>query len=193
MHRATHPPPVAGAVTESPFRNERPVKEGPLDQFKESLDRLGVHWVDTTPGDFVPCLREEIDPPVVGSPLPWNALELPDPPVRIRPTMERLERARTGVSAASIGIAEYGSLVLCATSEGDEPVSLFPEHHVAVLDVRTLYPDMTSAVEWLGNRFRKEKTNAVIATGPSATADMGELVYGAHGPREVTVMLVSDL
>jgi L-lactate dehydrogenase complex protein LldG len=33
----------------------------------------------------------------------------------------------------------------------------------------------------------------VFATGPSATADMGELVYGAHGPREVAVLLVEEV
>jgi len=31
-----------------------------------------------------------------------------------------------------------------------------------------------------------------LATGPSATADMGALVRGAHGPERVHVLLIDD-
>jgi L-lactate dehydrogenase complex protein LldG len=32
----------------------------------------------------------------------------------------------------------------------------------------------------------------VLATGPSATADMGELVLGAHGPESVHVVILDE-
>ncbi|TKX83368.1 hypothetical protein EXE43_24625, partial [Halorubrum sp. SS5] len=34
--------------------------------------------------------------------------------------------------------------------------------------------------------------DVVFATGPSATADMGGLVHGAHGPKEVHVVLLRE-
>jgi len=51
---------------------------------------------------------------------------------------------------------------------------------------------MSDAFAWLGPRARDESIDVVLATGPSATADMGGLVHGAHGPKEVHVVLLRD-
>jgi L-lactate dehydrogenase complex protein LldG len=42
----------------------------------------------------------------------------------------------------------------------------------------------------LGPRCREDGTDVIVATGPSATADMGALVTGAHGPKAVHAVLV---
>jgi L-lactate dehydrogenase complex protein LldG len=49
---------------------------------------------------------------------------------------------------------------------------------------------MAAAFEWLGEVLRETRGSAVLATGPSATADMGALVQGAHGPKEVHVVVI---
>jgi len=51
---------------------------------------------------------------------------------------------------------------------------------------------MADAFAWLGPRAREEDIDVILATGPSATADMGGLVRGAHGPKEVHVVLLSE-
>jgi len=38
----------------------------------------------------------------------------------------------------------------------------------------------------------RDGDDVILATGPSATADMGDLVLGAHGPRAVHALLLED-
>lgn len=106
------------------------------------------------------------------------------------PTSGDLVAAETGITEASLGIASYGSVVLRATEHGSEPISLFVDRHIVVLQESDIVPDMTSAFEWFGDELRETRDSAIIATGPSATADMGALVQGAHGPKDVEVILV---
>ena len=137
--------------------------------------------------------------PAVGVPLERSGpAALADSPVglpdRVQtdPTTADLRAAHTGVTAASLGVAEYGSVALEANPAGTEPVSLFVDRHVVVLREADIVPDMPDAFDWLGPRARDESVDVVFATGPSATADMGGLVHGAHGPKEVHVVLLRD-
>lgn len=165
-----------------------------VERFESRLADLDVPVTRTEPNDgaFEDVLRTVVADPdaVVGTPFPFGSVSLPDWVDR-EPTPAVLESATTGVTAASLGIAEYGSVVLPSTPEGSEPVSLFPERHVAVLRKSDLVADMPTAIERLGPELR-EGGSAIIATGPSATADMGALVKGAHGPKAVHVVLLED-
>lgn len=100
-----------------------------------------------------------------------------------------LEQARTGVSAARLAIASYGSLVLDYDGAG-EAVSLLPTRHVAVVRATDVVPDMKAAFQRIGPLLRARPSSLVLATGPSATADMGALVRGAHGPETVHVLIL---
>lgn len=146
----------------------------------------------TTPASFEADLVDVVTDPAVGAPLPFDDLSLPDAVPAVSTTAD-LSGARTGVSAASLGVADYGSVVLESDPDGTEPVSLFPERHVAVLRAADVVSRLADALDELGPRIRDSRSSAVFATGPSATADMGELVYGAHGPREVAVLLVEEV
>ena len=157
-------------------------------RFEEALSALDVALTRTTPTAFESTLQEIVTDPVVGTPLPFEDVALPEW-VDDEPTPATLEAATTGVTAASMGIADYGTVVLPSTPEGAEQVSLFPDLHVPVLRASDLVPDMPTAIDRLGPQLR-EGTSAILATGPSATADMGALVKGAHGPKEVHVVVV---
>ena len=163
------------------------------EDFGGALDGVGVGWTRTTPERFDEHLGEVLVGPAVGSELPFNGLSLSDLDVNLDPTPADLRAAKTGVTAADMGVVEYGSIVVRSWAGIEEAASLFPELHVAVLSADDVVSDMTAAFERMGDAFRKGQDDAVIATGPSATADMGELVYGAHGPREVHVLLVEEL
>jgi L-lactate dehydrogenase complex protein LldG len=152
-------------------------------EYGVGLQRVAL---DELPG----AVEEAVVPPAVGSPLPWDDTSLPAT-VTTDPTPADLEAAVTGVTAASLAIASYGSVVLRADEHGSEPISLFNDRHVAVLHEDDIVPDMAAAFEWFGETLRETRGSAVIATGPSATADMGALVQGAHGPKEVEVLVVS--
>lgn len=163
-----------------------------VESFLEALDRLDVGWTRTSVKTFPSDLAREIQEPAVGAPLPFDELSLEESNVAVRPTPGQLRDARTGVTAARLGIAEYGTLVIESAPDSTEAASLFSERHVAVLLASAVVPTMADAFERLGPMLRTDPTTAVLATGPSATADMGALVRGAHGPKEVHVFLVDD-
>ncbi|SMO58609.1 LutC/YkgG family protein [Halorubrum cibi] len=163
----------------------------PLATFESSVADLGVGLVRTTAAEFESTLAPLLDAPAVGAPLPFEGVSLPDA-METDPTVADLEAAATGVTAAGYGIADYGSVVIQGGSAGEEPVSLYADEHVAVLAASDVLPDMDATFDRLAEDVRRGVGQAVIATGPSATADMGSLVKGAHGPIEVTVVLLED-
>ena len=156
--------------------------------FKRRLDDLGVTVTEGPRSACAELVDEAAGEPAVGV---ARAAELPDR-VETEPTTADLREAHTGVTAAELGVAAYGSVAIEADRAGTEPVSLFVDRHVVVLREADLVPDMPDAFEWLGPKARDESSDVVFATGPSATADMGGLVHGAHGPKEVHVVLLRE-
>lgn len=160
-------------------------------EFTAGLDDNDVGWSRAESDAFASVLAEEIERPAVGAALPFADVSLPDE-VTTAPTADQLRNAATGVTAAGAGIASYGTLVIQSRPGGDEPISLYPSRHVAVLRESDLVADVGAALAWLDGEFEHGRDSAVFATGISATADMGATVYGVHGPREVHVILLTD-
>jgi len=162
--------------------------------FASSLRDHDVELVRTTAADAPAVLDERLDPPVVGAPLDVVGLSLDDLETEVTtdPTDEELFSAATGLTPAVSAIAEYGSVVIQGTDAGEEPVSLYPETHVVVVAASEVREDMTTAIDDIAARIRAGNRSHILATGPSATADMGELVKGAHGPKAVEVVVVTD-
>lgn len=167
--------------------------------FRSSLDALDVAWTRTDVAGFGATLAAVVgsDRPAVGAPLRFDgpgdderSLDDAYPDwVDTRPTSAALADAVTGVTAAAFAVADYGSVVVTHDGSGTEPVSLYPDRHVAVVRAADVVPDMPAAFDRLGPLLRDGAT-AVLATGPSATADMGALVRGAHGPADVHVVVL---
>ena len=88
------------------------------------------------------------------------------------------------------GIAETGSLVLWPDVREPRTLSLLPPIHIAVLREESLHStlhDVMQRQQWAEGL----PTNALLVTGPSKTADIQRLlVYGAHGPRELVILLL---
>lgn len=161
-----------------------------VERFETALHDHDVTFSRTTPDEFTEALDTAVDSPAVGAPLPFSDLSLDGTGVETHPTPAQLREATTGVTAAGIGIAAHGTVAVESRPDGDEPVSLYPERHVAVLRASDIVPDVSSAMSWLGERLGEDNRSVVFATGPSATADMGATVQGVHGPLEVHVLLV---
>jgi L-lactate dehydrogenase complex protein LldG len=95
-----------------------------------------------------------------------------------------------GITTTLGGIAETGSLVLWPDVREPRTLSLLPPIHIAVLREDTLHPTLHAVMQrqqWAADL----PTNALLVTGPSKTADIQRLlVYGAHGPRELVILLL---
>ncbi|HEY5582177.1 MAG TPA: lactate utilization protein [Rhodoferax sp.] len=93
------------------------------------------------------------------------------------------------LTLARSAIAEIGSLILWPTPSEPRLMSLVPSVHFVLLDVATIHADFHSAITTEGWKDGLP-TNALLICGPSKTADIQQtLAYGAHGPRELVVLL----
>lgn len=163
-----------------------------LDRFERAVrDRsMGCHRA--TPATLLDTLSPLIERPAVATRLPAVGSSVTDLDVAIDPSPAELLAAHTGITPASLGVAEYGTIVLESTTAGVEAISVFCSHHIAVLPSSSIRTDLGDAVEWLADSVGRDRGSAVLATGPSATADMGALVTGAHGPSRVDVIILGD-
>ncbi|MHB8947466.1 MAG: LutC/YkgG family protein [Rhodoferax sp.] len=93
------------------------------------------------------------------------------------------------LTLAKSAIAEIGSLILWPTPSEPRLMSLVPSVHFVLLDAATIHSDFHCAITSEGWKDGLP-TNALLICGPSKTADIQQtLAYGAHGPRELVVLL----
>ena len=93
-----------------------------------------------------------------------------------------------GLSDASYGLADTGSVVLMASPEEPRARSLLPDAHVSILREERILPGLESLFEALDGEL---PSALAIVTGPSRSADIEQrLTVGVHGPREVHVVLL---
>jgi L-lactate dehydrogenase complex protein LldG len=105
-------------------------------------------------------------------------------------TKHELAAADVGVTEAFAGIARTGTICVCVDYEDEGYVSLLSRTHVAVLAAENI-------VERPNDLLRRDclagkglDRNFVYITGPSATADMGPLVRGVHGPHWLHILIL---
>lgn len=105
---------------------------------------------------------------------------------------ELFDTVDAGFTVARSGIAATGTLVLAPDAGSPRTVSLVPPLHIALVHAHTLHADLHAAVH--RERWRDGMpANLVLASGPSKTSDIQQtLAYGAHGPRWMWVVIVTD-
>lgn len=100
---------------------------------------------------------------------------------------------QASVTSTVAGVADTGTLVLLPSPQEPRTLSLIPPVHVAVLKASRLYASLPAAMAALQPQ-QAMPTNLLLVTGPSKTADIQlVLAYGAHGPKELVILLVNDL
>lgn len=161
-------------------------------EFQQSLSRSDTESTVTTPETFASALTDVVDRPAVGAALPFDSVDLDDAPVTLNPTPAQLHEAKTGVTAARLGVASLGTVAIQSRAAGDELISLHPKTHVVVVRECDLQPDLEAAFDWLNDQFDDGERSFILATGASATGDMGALVEGVHGPENVHVLVLAD-
>jgi L-lactate dehydrogenase complex protein LldG len=89
-------------------------------------------------------------------------------------------------------IAATGSLILWPTRAEPRLMSLVPPVHFAILKASEVYDnfyEVQQKQQWSGGM----PTNALLVSGPSKTADIEQvLAYGAHGPKDLIVLILED-
>lgn len=98
----------------------------------------------------------------------------------------RIDDYAFGITRASAGIAETGTVILKDRATSSRLAALTPWVHVAVLSKKDLLADISQAVLVFG-----DDPNTIWCTGPSKTADVeGILIQGVHGPGAQFALIV---
>lgn len=106
------------------------------------------------------------------------------------------ERAYIGITAADYCIAETATLTMKTRPGQPRCVSLLPSIHIAVIRIEQILSNLKelyTMLKWHPVERAEGITRCMtVITGPSKTADIeATLVHGAHGPRELTVVVLT--
>lgn len=103
---------------------------------------------------------------------------------------ELFDAIDAGFTVARSGIASTGTLIVAPDAGSPRTMSLVPPLHIALVYAHSLHADLHAAMRaehWQAGM----PTNLVMISGPSKTSDIQQtLAYGAHGPRELWVVIV---
>jgi len=100
-----------------------------------------------------------------------------------------------GVTFCNFAMADTGTVVLDSTNEDVRLATTIPEVHFVILDPAKILADNLAAAAPMGTLYAGSEPRFVAyITGPSRTADIERvLTIGCHGPRELHILLVSDV
>ncbi len=113
--------------------------------------------------------------------------------VSVNTEVERGE-VRVALTWAWAGIAETGSIVMLSSEDTPTSLNFLPDVFIVALDVRDLLATMEDVWRRIGTESAKAMPRTInVITGPSRTADVEQIIQlGAHGPRQVHVLLYGD-
>ncbi|MCB2227500.1 MAG: LUD domain-containing protein [Desulfarculaceae bacterium] len=102
-------------------------------------------------------------------------------------------RFHTGLTTAQWGVAETGTIIVDSHDEQVRLASMLAETHVAILPKANLREDLFALESEMAAILAAAPGYMANITGPSRTGDI-ELVLtlGAHGPRQLHILLLED-
>ncbi len=110
---------------------------------------------------------------------------------------EKFIKSEVGISGANAVSADTGSVFLIENEGNIRLVTSLPPLHIILAGIEKIVPTMIDALKLVmvqssyAGLFPPSYINVV--SGPSATGDIGHRkVYGAHGPREVHLVLLNN-
>ncbi len=103
---------------------------------------------------------------------------------------ESLQELKVGITGCEFVIARLGSIMV--SSKNSRRLNVYPETHVVIAYVDQLVDDLKDAFEAVQAKYAGKLPSLLsVITGPSRTADIEKtLVMGAHGPRELFLILL---
>jgi L-lactate dehydrogenase complex protein LldG len=97
-------------------------------------------------------------------------------------------------SAAFAAVAETGTLALVSGADNPTTLNFLPDNHIVVIFAEDVVGDLESVFARLRQRYGAGQAPRTInfVTGPSRSADIEQtLLFGAHGPRRLHILLVA--
>lgn len=103
-----------------------------------------------------------------------------------------LEGCDAGITACEALVSQTGSILVSSSTCGGRGLSILPHVHVVVATLDQIVPTLGDALHLAKDRHAGRMPSMLsFITGPSRTGDIERiLVLGAHGPKELVVILV---
>ncbi len=100
-----------------------------------------------------------------------------------------------GVTSCEFLIARTGSIVLSSKQESGRRLPAFSNYHIVVAYSDQLVHSVKDALAGIKTKYGSNIPSLITTiSGPSRTADIEKtLVQGAHGPKEIYVLLIDSL
>lgn len=91
-------------------------------------------------------------------------------------------------------IARLGSVLISSKQGSGRRLNVYPDVHVVIASTSQLVFDIKEGLEGVRKKYGQSMPSLVsLISGPSRTADIEKtLIMGAHGPRELVVIMVDD-
>lgn len=104
----------------------------------------------------------------------------------------QLERCDVGISSCESLISQTGSILISSKTCGGRGLSILPHAHIVMARVSQIVPTISDALRLAKNNNSNHMPSMLsFITGPSRTGDIERiLVLGAHGPKELFVVLI---
>lgn len=104
---------------------------------------------------------------------------------------DKFENMEAGITGCEVLIARSGSVMVSSNGSGRR-MNIFPPVHIIWAYTDQLVPFISDAFYRLKDRYGEDFPSQVtVVSGPSRTADIEKtLVMGAHGPRELIVVII---
>lgn len=196
----TEPPPVAPPTLPT---------VSPVEHFVEQLEAVDGTAHLVTAMEVPALVRDLVDRYGGGTVMAWDEAHLGVPGVvaalhgpgisLVDATMPRTDHpprnrefddVRIGITGATAGLAESGSIVVVSGPGRPRMASLIPLVHIAILPAGKIHRSLTDFLV-AEPEVIEGGANVVAITGPSRTADIEQnLNLGVHGPGHVHVIIV---
>ena len=177
---------------ESPVYN--PMSETPDVNFAQEFSKVG--------GVFIYCENESEAVSALSAlntECEWHNIYCAEPEFQYMLTQagvpfesdeESLQELKVGITGCEFVIARLGSIMV--SSKNSRRLNVYPETHVVIAYVDQLVDDLKDAFEAVQAKYAGKLPSLLsVITGPSRTADIEKtLVMGAHGPRELFLILL---
>jgi len=105
---------------------------------------------------------------------------------------DALEACDAGITACEAAVAQTGSILVSSATCGGRALSILPHAHIVIVTLDQILGTLGDALDAVRERHAGRLPSMLsFITGPSRTGDIERiLVLGAHGPKELFVILV---
>ena len=111
---------------------------------------------------------------------------------------DRLIQSYIGITSADFCVAQTATLVMRTRPNQPRAVSLVPSIHIAVISADQIVKDLKELyfrLKWDKKELESGLSNCMtFISGPSKTADIElQMVFGAHGPKQLYVYVITGV